>query len=68
MIGPYIDRQDTRWRAAHTDPLRVGIGLYRLAHGATFQMLDSHLGIGESTARYICAEFNKAIVTHLQPD
>ena len=31
-------------------------------------MLDSHLGIGESTARYICAEFNKAIVTHLQPD
>lgn len=28
--------QDTRWRGAITDPHRVAIALYRLAHGAAF--------------------------------
>ena len=45
----------------------MGVGLYRLAHGATYSMIASHLGLGEWTARYICDEFNTAVVTHLQP-
>ncbi len=67
QLGPYIDRQDTRWRGAITDPHRVAITLYRLAHGASFHMLQSQLGVGVSTANYICAEVTTAIVTFLHP-
>ena len=56
LLGPC--RQDTRFCPAISDPHRVAIALWRVAHDASYNMITSHLGIGtrESTARYICEE------------
>ena len=65
LLGPYICRQDTRFRPAISDPHRVAIALWRVAHGASYNMITSHLGIGESTARYICEEVLRIICEKL---
>lgn len=39
LLEPYIGRQDTRWRECVEGPLRVAIGLSRLARGATYDLI-----------------------------
>ena len=48
LLEPYITRQDTLFREAIEPPHRVAVALWRLAHGATWLMVEDHLGIGDS--------------------
>jgi hypothetical protein len=49
-LSPLIQAQHTNWRRAVPVEKRLAIGLYHLAHGATFCQLSDLFGVGESTS------------------
>lgn len=54
-----LQKQQTRFRVPVSLEERVGLALWRLATGNSYNSLQ--FGLGKSTAKIICSEFEQAI-------
>ena len=52
-----LQKQRTRMRSPVSVEVTVGVGLWRLATGDSFKSCGLQFGLGMSTAKTICAEF-----------
>lgn len=66
-LGPTIERRDTKFRKAIPVTVRLGIILYRLAHGSSYFLIAEKFGVGESSVRRIVSEGVDAIIQVLGP-
>lgn len=57
LVGPVIERHDTRLRKAVSTPKRVAIALWRLANGTSYRDIGTHFDQGKSTCITITKEF-----------
>ena len=64
----YIQRKDTKLRAAIPVELRVAVAVFRLAHGLTYKAVQVALGTALSTSQKLCCEVYDVICEHLQPE
>jgi hypothetical protein len=56
LLGPSIQREDTRYRDAWEVQMKVGIALYRLGHGSTFVELSHLFGPSDTFCNDTCRE------------
>ena len=61
LVRPDPQKQQTRMRAPVSVEERVGLALWQLATGNSFRSCGLRFGYGKSTAKCICAEFEKAL-------
>ena len=55
-----LQKQDTRFRVPVSVEERVGLALWRLATGNSYRSCGLQFGLGKSTAKIICSEFEQA--------
>ena len=56
-----LQKQDTRFRVPVSVEERVGLALWRLATGNSYRSCGLQFGLGKSTAKIICSEFEQAV-------
>ena len=57
LVGPVIERHDTRLHKAVSTPKRVGIALWRLANGTSYCDIGTHFDQGKSTCITITKKY-----------
>ena len=50
ILRPYLQREDTRFRNCVTPEKVLAIGIYRLAHGGSFENAGVAMNVGKTTA------------------
>ena len=50
ILRPYLQREDTRFRNCVTPEKVIAIGIYRLAHGGSFENAGVAMNVGKTTA------------------
>ena len=61
LVRVKLQKQHTRFRAPVSVEERVGLALWRLATGNSYRSCGLQFGLGKSTAKVICSEFEQAI-------
>ena len=61
LVGPNLQRQDTRLREAIPVPKRVAVGIWRLATGECYRSCGMVVGLAKPTAVKCCHEFVREI-------
>ena len=56
-----MQKQETRFRVPVSVEERVGLALWRLATGNSYRSCGLQFGLGKSTVKIICSEFEQAI-------
>ena len=56
-----LQKQHTRFRSPVSVEERAGLALWRLATGNSYRSCGLQFGLGKSTAKIICSEFEQAI-------
>lgn len=62
LVKADLPKQQTRMRAPISVEERVGLALWRLATGNSYRSCGLQFGYGKSTAKYICSEFERALL------
>ena len=62
LVRADLQKQQTRMRAPISVEERVGLALWRLATGNSYRSCGLQFGYGKSTAKYICNEFERALL------
>ena len=61
LVRVKLQKQHTRFRAPVSVEERVGVALWRLATGNSYRSCGLQFGLGKSTAKVICSEFEQAV-------
>ena len=61
LVGVNLQKQHMRFRSPVSVEERVGLALWRLATGNSYRSCGLQFGLGKSTAKIICSEFEQAI-------
>ena len=61
LVRVNLQKQHTRFRSPVSMEERVGLALWRLATGNSYRSCGLQFGLGKSTAKSICSEFEQAI-------
>ena len=61
LVRVKLQKQQTRFRVPVSVEERVGLALWRLATGNSYRSCGLQFGLGKSTAKIICGEFEQAI-------
>ena len=61
LVRVNLQKQHTRFRSPVSVEERVGLALWRLATGNSYRSCGLQFGLGKSTAKSICSEFEQAI-------
>ena len=61
LVRVKLQKQQTRFRVPVSVEERVGLALWRLATGNSYRSCGLQFGLGKSTAKVICSEFEQAI-------
>ena len=61
LVRVNLQKQHTRFRSPVSVQERVGLALWRLATGNSYRSCGLQFGLGKSTAKSICSEFEQAI-------
>ena len=61
LVRVNLQKQHTRFRDRVSVEERVGLSLWRLATGNSYRSCGLQFGLGKSTAKSICSEFEQAI-------
>ena len=61
LVRANLQKQDTRFRVPVSVEERVGLALWRLATGNSYRSCGLQFGLGKSTAKIICSEFEQAV-------
>ena len=64
LVGPVLQRQNTRMRDAIPVPKRVGASLWRLATGECYRLCRLMVGLAKPTVVKCCHEFVQEICQH----
>ena len=64
LVGPVLQRQNTRMREAIPVPKRVGASLWRLATGECYRSCGLMVGLAKPTVVKCCYEFVQEICRH----
>lgn len=67
VVGPMIERQDSKFREAISSEARLALTIWRLAYGESFKALGHRFRVGKSTAVEIFNECIDAINTLIVP-
>ncbi|XP_068742062.1 uncharacterized protein [Montipora capricornis] len=62
LVRVKLQKQHTRFRIPISVEERVGLALWRLATGNSYRNCGLQFGFGKSTAKFICSEFEQAIL------
>ena len=62
LVRLNLQKQHMRFRAPVSVEERVGLALWRLATGNSYRSCGLQFGLGKSTAKIICSEFENAIL------
>ena len=62
LVRLSLQKQHTRLRAPVSVEEIVGLALWRLATGSSYKSCGLQFGLGKSTAKIICSEFENAIL------
>ena len=63
LVRVDLQKQHTRFRSPVSVEERVGLALWRLATGNSYRSCGLQFGLGKSTAKSICSEFEQAVFT-----
>jgi len=66
-LGPYLQKEDTRFRVTVPVQERIAMSLHRLGNGDGLQSIGDLYGVHKSTLSIIVREFCRAVRKHLQP-
>ena len=61
LVRVNLQKQHTRFRSPVSVEERVGLALWRLATGNSYRSCGLQFGLGKSTSKGICSEFEQAI-------
>ena len=61
LVRTNLQKQHRRFRSPVSVEERVGVALWRLATGNSYRSWGLQFGLGKSTAKSICSEFEQAI-------
>lgn len=61
LVGPELERENTRFRQAVPVSKRVAISLWRLGGGSSYREIAAHFDVGKSTCVKITNEFCRAL-------
>ena len=61
LVRANLQKQDTRFGVPVSVEERVGLALWRLATGNSYRSCGLQFGLGKSTAKIICSEFEQAV-------
>ena len=64
LVGPYLSRQNTRFRKAIPVNKRIGIAMWRLGTGNSYRTTGITFGQGKSTVIKICEDFMETLIRH----
>ena len=62
LVRADLQTQKTQMRAPISVEERVGLALWRRATGNSYRSCGLQFGYGKSTAKYICSEFEQALL------
>ena len=62
LVRVKLQKQETGVRVPVSVEERVGLALWRLATGNSYRSCGLQFGLGKSTAKIICSEFEQAIL------
>ena len=66
-LGPYLKKEDTRFRVSVPVQERIAMSLHRLGSGDGLQSIGDLYGVHKSTLSKIVREFCRAVRKYLQP-
>ena len=63
LLRADLQRQQTRMREPVSVEKRVAVSLWRFATGNSFKTWGLQFGLGKSTAKTVCCEFENALIS-----